>query len=184
MSLDLRLTIDTGGPEPAVVWDGWNMTHNVNPMYGITLGTSMGVLRDAPAASAGSGRGRRCAPEGFLGGVPMSRHVTIAVPAEVTARMLDTTALDGAATPAPWRAGGTILGDTGIYSTTGDEPEIATIYGEDDAALIVALRSAAKPLASWLRLAAADCFEDPTPHPEFVHQEAFAIARVILGEES
>lgn len=39
MSLDLALTIDTGGPEPAVVWDGWNYTHNVNQMWRAALPT-------------------------------------------------------------------------------------------------------------------------------------------------
>lgn len=34
MSLDLWLTVDTGGTEPATI-DGfeWNYTHNVNPMW-------------------------------------------------------------------------------------------------------------------------------------------------------
>lgn len=33
MSYDISLDIDTGGPEPATVWDGWNITSNVAPMW-------------------------------------------------------------------------------------------------------------------------------------------------------
>lgn len=33
MSYDIRLTIDTGGSEPATVWDGWNYTSNIAPMW-------------------------------------------------------------------------------------------------------------------------------------------------------
>lgn len=33
MSYDIWLTIDTGGAEPALVWDGWNYTSNCGPMW-------------------------------------------------------------------------------------------------------------------------------------------------------
>lgn len=51
MSLDLWLEIDTGGPEPGLVWDGWNYTHNVGPMYAITLGTTLGVFLEGKTAA-------------------------------------------------------------------------------------------------------------------------------------
>jgi hypothetical protein len=39
MSLDLWLTIDAGGDEPAEVGDlNWNYTHNVNPMWRLLFG--------------------------------------------------------------------------------------------------------------------------------------------------
>lgn len=33
MSYDIWLTIDTGGPEPATVWDRFNYTSNCGPMW-------------------------------------------------------------------------------------------------------------------------------------------------------
>lgn len=33
MSYDIWLTIDTGGPEPATVYDDWNYTSNCGPMW-------------------------------------------------------------------------------------------------------------------------------------------------------
>jgi hypothetical protein len=51
VSLDLWLTIDTGGPEPATVWDDWNMTHNVNRMYEVTLGTTLGTFLEGRTAA-------------------------------------------------------------------------------------------------------------------------------------
>lgn len=51
MSLSLGLQIDTGGPEPALVWDGWNYTHNVNPMYYPVLGESLGLFLEGKTAA-------------------------------------------------------------------------------------------------------------------------------------
>ncbi len=50
MSLDLALQIDTGGPELAEVWSGWNYTHNVGPMYVVTLGTTLGKFLEGKTA--------------------------------------------------------------------------------------------------------------------------------------
>ena len=33
MSYDISLTVDTGGTEPAAVWDGWNYTTNCARMW-------------------------------------------------------------------------------------------------------------------------------------------------------
>jgi hypothetical protein len=33
MSYDIWLTIDTGGPEPATIWHGWNYTSNCGSMW-------------------------------------------------------------------------------------------------------------------------------------------------------
>ena len=51
MSLDLALTIDTGGHERAVVWGGWNYTHNVNPMYRPILGDTLGGYLEGKTAA-------------------------------------------------------------------------------------------------------------------------------------
>lgn len=58
MSYDVYLSIDTGGPEPALVTDGRNMTSNVSPMWrlagadiaafhGRTAGECLPQLREA-----------------------------------------------------------------------------------------------------------------------------------------
>ena len=53
MSLSLALTINTGGPDPATVWDGWNYTHNVNPMWWAALpsGESLGGFLEGKTVS-------------------------------------------------------------------------------------------------------------------------------------
>jgi hypothetical protein len=58
MSYDIWLLMDTGGPEPATVWDGWNYTSNCGPMWrqagadlaefeGKTAGECLPILRAA-----------------------------------------------------------------------------------------------------------------------------------------
>ena len=53
MSLDLALVIDTGGPEPARVWDEWNCTHNINPMWVAALpsGQTLGAFLEGKTAA-------------------------------------------------------------------------------------------------------------------------------------
>jgi hypothetical protein len=53
MSLHLALTIDTGGAEPARVWDGWNCTWNVTPMWRAALpsGQTLGVFLEGKTAA-------------------------------------------------------------------------------------------------------------------------------------
>lgn len=53
MSLHLALTIDTGGAEPARVWDGWNCTRNVNPMWRAALpsGQALGAFLEGKTAA-------------------------------------------------------------------------------------------------------------------------------------
>ncbi len=49
MSYDLWLTIDTGGPEPAVVADVGNMTSNVGPMWRLA-GADLAGFHGKPVA--------------------------------------------------------------------------------------------------------------------------------------
>lgn len=44
MSYDVWMTIDTGGPEPAAITDGYNYTSNVSPMWTRALGRSLKEL--------------------------------------------------------------------------------------------------------------------------------------------
>lgn len=49
MSYDIWLTIDTGGAEPATVWDGWNCTSNVAPMWRLA-GADLADFHGKPAS--------------------------------------------------------------------------------------------------------------------------------------
>lgn len=48
MSYDIWLTIDTGGPEPAAVTEGRNMTSNVGPMWRLA-GADLAEFHGKPA---------------------------------------------------------------------------------------------------------------------------------------
>lgn len=52
MSYDVWLTIDTGGPNPALVAEIGNCTSNVSPMWADALGRSLGQYDGAIAAYA------------------------------------------------------------------------------------------------------------------------------------
>lgn len=82
-------------------------------------------------------------------------------------------ALDRNATDSPWKAGRTVLNDTGIHKTSGNEDEIAVAYDETDAALIVALRPMAAELAVFFR-----------HQSQVIQPDGFAVrwARAVLGE--
>ena len=96
--------------------------------------------------------------------------------------------LDAAATPLPWTAHPEDRdrdGDVPVRTPSGflcESPDdgVRGGHAEADAALIVALRAAAGPVAVWLRSEAdrrADRDHRWSPHAE-------AVARAVLGEEA
>lgn len=52
MSYHIWLDLDTGGPEPAIVFEVGNCTSNVSPMWFDALGRSLGDYHEAPCSEA------------------------------------------------------------------------------------------------------------------------------------
>lgn len=52
MSYDVTLIADLGGPEPAVIWNQWNYTSNIEPMLAAAGGFSIKDLHGLTAQDA------------------------------------------------------------------------------------------------------------------------------------